>query len=82
MPKAFYRVSYRIELIREARTFVETLIQPCAVEMATFVLGEQSKKDLETVQLSNNTAKRHIQDLSSDTKKQLVSQLVSSFAFS
>jgi hypothetical protein len=50
--------------------------------MVTCVLGAQSKKKHETVQLSNSTVKRHIQDLSADTEKQLVSRLNSAFPFS
>jgi len=41
--------------------------------MTNCVLGEQSKKKLETVQLSNNTIKHHIQDVSGYKKKKLVS---------
>jgi hypothetical protein len=47
--------------------------------MTACVLGEQSKKKHETVQLSN---KRRIQDLSTDIEKELVSQLKCSFVFS
>ena len=52
------------------------------MELATFVLGEQSTKELETVQLSINNIRRHIQELSADIEKQLVSLLQSRFAFS
>jgi hypothetical protein len=44
--------------------------------MAICVLGEQSKKKLGTVQLSN-TIQRHIQDLPADIEKQLMSSLKS-----
>lgn len=64
----------------EAHTAAETLIKPCAVEMETCELGEESKKKLKTIQLSNNTVKHHVQDLSADLEKQLVSQLIPSFA--
>jgi hypothetical protein len=37
---------YRIALAGEAHTVAETLIKPCAVGMATCVLGEQSKKEI------------------------------------
>jgi hypothetical protein len=67
--EASYRVSYRIALAGEAHTFAETLIKLCAVEMAS-VLGEQSKKKLDTVQLSNNAVKRRIEDLSAYIEKQ------------
>jgi hypothetical protein len=56
-------VSYCIALEGEAHSSAETRNKPCAIEMATCVLGEQSKKKLETVQLSNNTVKYHIHDL-------------------
>jgi hypothetical protein len=41
-----YTVNYRIVIVGEAHTFEETLIKPCAMEVATCVLGEQSKKKL------------------------------------
>jgi hypothetical protein len=63
--EASYRVSYRIELTRETHTIAETLIKPCAVEMAECMLDEQAKKKLETTRLlSNNVVHRRIQDLS------------------
>jgi hypothetical protein len=37
-------VSYRIALVEEAHTVVETQIKPRVVEMTNCVLGEQSKK--------------------------------------
>jgi hypothetical protein len=52
-----YRVIYHIALAGEAHTVPETLIKLCAVEVTTCVLGEQSKKKLETVQLSSITVK-------------------------
>jgi hypothetical protein len=56
-----------------AHTVVETLLEPRAVEMATCVLGAQSKKK-QTVQLSNNTVNVTFK-MSADTQKQLVSRL-------
>ena len=63
-----------------AHTVAETLLEPRAVEMATCVLGAQSKKK-QTVQLSNNTVKRRIHDLSADTEKRLVSPLKPKVSF-
>ena len=48
--------------------------------MESCELGEESKKKLAAVQFPNNTVKHHIQDLLADVEKQLVSQLISSFA--
>jgi len=49
------------------------------MEMETCELGEESKKKLETVQLSNNTVKHYIHDLSADIEEQLVSQIILNF---
>lgn len=47
------------------------------------MLGEHSKKKkLETIQLSNNTVKSPVQDLSADIEKYFVSRLKTSFVFS
>lgn len=79
-PGDSYRASSHIALRGEAHTAAGTLIKPCTVEMETCEPGEESKKKLKTVQLSNNTVKHHTQDLSADVEKQMVSQLISSFA--
>jgi hypothetical protein len=68
-----YRVCYLTALAGEAHKFAETLITPRAVEMATCVLGELSKKKEETVHLSNNTVKVRIKFSSANTAKQLLS---------
>jgi hypothetical protein len=47
-----YRVNYRTALTEKAHTISVNLIKPCAIEMPAYVLGEQSKEELETVQLS------------------------------
>ena len=41
----------------KCRKSAETLLKPYEVEMATCVLGEQLKKELYTIQLSNKTVK-------------------------
>jgi hypothetical protein len=82
LPMPSYLVSYRIEFAGEDHTIAETLIKPCEIQIAACVFGEQSKKKLEAVQLSNNTVKRRIQDLSTDTERELVSRRKYSVAFS
>lgn len=69
IPVASYRVSYCTAFAGEAHTVLKSLIKPLAVEMVTRTLGEESKKKLETVQLSNNTVKRLLRDFSADTEK-------------
>jgi hypothetical protein len=71
-------VSYHITVAAEAPTIAETLLKPSAAEN---YLGNNRKRNLTTVQLSNNAVTRRIQDLSVDTeKKLLVSGLKIQFA--
>jgi hypothetical protein len=44
--EASYAVRYRIVIVGETHTFEETLIKPCAMDVATYVLGERSKMNL------------------------------------
>jgi len=70
----FCTVSYRIVIVGEAHTFEETFVKPCAMEVETCVLGEQSMKKLFlTVHLYNITVKRRHEDLLANTEKQLLS---------
>jgi hypothetical protein len=62
-------VSYRISLAEKAHTIVKTQFKPRVVEMTNYALGRQSNKKLETVQLSNNTIKNYIKDVSRYKKK-------------
>jgi hypothetical protein len=57
-------VMYHIAHADETHTVGEHLITPCAVEVAECMLDEQAKKKLETIQWSNNTVHRRIQNLS------------------
>jgi len=59
--------------LQEKCVVEETLTTTCAVAMATCMCGIQSKRKLETLELSNNTVKRRIHDLSTDVEKQMVS---------
>ena len=64
-----------------AHTVAETVLEPRAVEMATCVLGAQSKKK-QTVQLSNNTVTCRIQDVSRYRKATGVATFNPRFPFS
>jgi hypothetical protein len=56
----------------EAHTIGETLIKPCAVEMAECMLTEHAKKKLQISQLSSNTVHCRIQNLSNNIKGEMV----------
>jgi hypothetical protein len=60
-PEASIRVSYRIVDAEEVHGVAETLLKLCAVEMATCVLRELSKKKLAKLNLPNIIVKRRIQ---------------------
>jgi hypothetical protein len=80
-PEASCGESCRIAFAGDAHTFAEILIKPCALELATCVLEEQSTKELEIIQLSSNNVRLLIQELSADIEKQLVSLLHFTVAF-
>jgi hypothetical protein len=58
-PDASYRGSYHIAVAEEANTFAETRIKLYEVKIVICVLGEESKKKFETVQLSKKTVRSH-----------------------
>jgi hypothetical protein len=66
----------------EAHALAETLMKPCAVEMAECMFNKQARKKLETIQLLNNTVHRFIQDLPTDIEHKMVSKLQSCDGFS
>ena len=50
----------------------KTLVKPCALEMNKIVLGQESKKKLRQIFLSDNTAQRRISDLANNIKQQVI----------
>jgi cell division protein FtsB len=75
--------TWRVTLLQlqEKCIVEEILTTTCAVALANCMRGIQSKRKLETLELSNNTVKRRIHDLSTDVEKQLVSRLKCSLLF-
>ncbi|CAM4530892.1 unnamed protein product [Lepidochelys olivacea] len=73
--EAPYRVSYHIALAGEAHSIGEKFIKPCAKDIVTCMLSEQSGKKIDAVQLSNHTAARCIKHLANDIEKELVCRL-------
>jgi len=58
---------------RRRPVFAEIVIKPCALELATCMLGGQSRNEVGIVHFCSNNVRYLIQKLSADIQKQLVS---------
>ena len=76
--EASYRVAYRIAKGKKPHTIGETLIKPCALEMVHLMCGEQHRKAVETVPLSDNVIKHLIGAMADDILDQVVSEIKAS----
>ena len=73
-----YQVAYKVVRSKKPYTIAEELIKPCALEMVTIVPGQETRKKLELVSLSNNVIHNRIGDLSGDILDQVISDVRSS----
>ncbi|XP_059097468.1 protein FAM200C-like [Tigriopus californicus] len=73
--EASYKVSYMIAREKKPHTIGETLVKPCALEMAKIVLGEDAAKKLSQVSVSNDTVHQRIKDMSQNIITQVVSEI-------
>ncbi|GFY62236.1 zinc finger BED domain-containing protein 5 [Trichonephila inaurata madagascariensis] len=64
--EASYKLPYRIVLEGEADVFGESPVKPCVQHFVSRVLGERYRKQVESVSLSSNTVKRHINNIADD----------------
>jgi len=62
-------MSCRVSVAVEAHTVAETLLKPSAAEIRS---GNNRKRNLTTVDLTNNTVTRRSQDLSANTEKKAI----------
>ena len=74
---ASYQVAYKVAKSKKPHTIAEELIKPCALEMATIILGKEARK-FESVSLSNNVIHSRIGDLNEDILDQVISDVRSS----
>lgn len=72
---ASYHVAYKISKCKKPHTIAEELIKPCALEMATIVLGKEASNKLKLVPLSNNIIQSRINDMSLDILDQVVNDI-------
>lgn len=70
--KASYKVSHLIAKSGKNHTIGENLIIPSAIEIVSCMFGEKQANKIKSIPLSNDTVSRRINDMSYDTKEQLV----------
>ena len=73
--KAFYLVSHEIAKAKKPHTIGERLILPCVKTMTELVIGEAEANKLSQISLSNNTVQRRINELSTNIKYKVVSEM-------
>ncbi|XP_008180996.1 protein ZBED8-like [Acyrthosiphon pisum] len=66
---------------KKPHTLGETLIKPSILKAVEIVLGEEGKRKIAQLSLSDNTVKRRIDELALDIKNQLIHKLKYSVFF-
>ena len=69
---ASHRAAYLIAKSKKARNIKENLGKLCLVEMADILLRNEASRKLSKISMSNNRAKRRIEDTSNDILAQIV----------
>ncbi len=60
---------------KKSHNIGETLIKPCALKMVNLVLGGDNEKKNQQLPLSDNTVPRRIEEMSTDIKEQVISEI-------
>ena len=76
--EASYVIALEIAKQRKPHTIGENLIKPCSLDMVEIVLGNEMKKKIAMVPLSNSTVQGRISDMATDIKDQVVLEIKSS----
>ncbi|KAF2358342.1 protein of unknown function DUF4371 [Trinorchestia longiramus] len=79
--QASYELSLLIAKAKKPHSVGETLVKPCLLSAANTVLGEESQGKLMKISLSDNTVKRHVDELSEDIKEQVLDKIKASRFF-
>ena len=70
--EASYYVALQIAKQNKPHTIGETLIRPCASKMVELVLGNENRKKLDAIPLSDDTIARRIRNMAQDIRTQLI----------
>jgi len=79
--EASYHIAFMVAQQKKPHTLGETLIKPSILKAVEIVLGEESKRKIAQISLSDNTVKRRIDELALDIKNQLIHKLKHSIFF-
>src|SRR5215469_10662173 len=72
---ASFEISRLIAKSKKPHTIGETLVKPCLLKAVEEVLGEEAKKKIEEISLSDNTVKNRIERMSQDIQDHLLIEL-------
>ncbi|CAG4980470.1 unnamed protein product [Parnassius apollo] len=72
--KASFEIAFMIAKQKKPHTIGEELIKPCALK-ATQIILEDAEQKMKSISLSNNTAKRRIDDIAADIKSQIINKV-------
>ncbi|CAH2012054.1 unnamed protein product [Acanthoscelides obtectus] len=59
---ASFEIAFMIAKQKKRHTIGEELIKPCVLKATQIILGEEAQQKMKSISLSNNTAKRRIDD--------------------
>ncbi|CAM5080638.1 unnamed protein product [Eretmochelys imbricata] len=79
--EASYELSLLIAKAKKVHMIGETLVKPCLLKAADIVLGAKGKKKISKISLSDNSMKRHINDMVKDLKLRVVEAVKASSFF-
>ncbi|XP_025424433.1 zinc finger BED domain-containing protein 5-like [Sipha flava] len=79
--EASYHIAFMVAQQKKPHTLGETLIKPSILKAVEIVLGEENKRKIAQISLSDNTVKRRIDELALDIKNQLIHKLKHSVFF-
>ena len=75
--KASYYATLEIAMHKKLHTIGENLIKPCSLKVVELMLGNEDKKKIAAVLLSNSTIQKRIEDMAADIRDQVVQEIKS-----
>ncbi|XP_067949841.1 protein FAM200C-like [Watersipora subatra] len=79
--EASYALFYHIARDKKPHTIGETLVKPCLLECTNIILEDPAAQNIADLSLSDSTGKSMIDDMSADTRRQVIEKIKSSPMF-